>query len=81
MHPEAAVRTTLDLDEDLIKQALAITKLPTKTAVIEEGLRSILRREAALADRILVMGAGRLTAEARRDSPAFRHILSGLRPD
>jgi ATP-binding cassette subfamily C protein CydC len=40
-----------------------------------------LRREAALADRILVMGAGRLTAEARRDSPAFRHILSGLRPD
>lgn len=43
------MRTTVDLDEDLMKQALAITKLPTKTAVLEEGLRSLLRREAGRA--------------------------------
>ena len=40
-----------------------------------------LRREAALADRILVLGAGRIAAEARRDSPAVLRILAGLRPD
>lgn len=40
-----------------------------------------LRREAALADRILVLGAGRIAAETRRDSPAFLRILAGLRPD
>ena len=40
------MRTTLDLDEKLVKLALAATRLPTKTALIEEGLRSLLRREA-----------------------------------
>ena len=40
-----------------------------------------LRREAALADRIVVLGAGRIAAEARRDSPTFLRILAGLRPD
>jgi Arc/MetJ family transcription regulator len=40
------MRTTVDLDDKLMKQALAATKLPTKTALLEEGLRSLLRREA-----------------------------------
>jgi Arc/MetJ family transcription regulator len=40
------MRTTVDLDEDLMKKALAASKLPTKTALIEEGFRMILRREA-----------------------------------
>ena len=40
------MRTTVDLDNDLMKRALAATKLPTKTALLEEGLRSLLRREA-----------------------------------
>ena len=40
-----------------------------------------LRREAALADRIVVLGAGRIAAEARRDSPTFLRLLAGLRPD
>ena len=40
------MRTTVDLDNRLMKQALAATKLPTKTALLEEGLRSLLRREA-----------------------------------
>jgi len=40
-----------------------------------------LRREAELADRLLVMDHGRLTAEARRGEPAFDVLLAGLRPD
>jgi Arc/MetJ family transcription regulator len=40
------MRTTVDLDEELLKLAQAATKLPTKTALLEEGLRSLLRREA-----------------------------------
>jgi Arc/MetJ family transcription regulator len=48
------VRTTVDLDDKLMKQALAATKLPTKTALLEEGLRSLLRREAGR--QLIAMG-------------------------
>ncbi|MSP62791.1 MAG: type II toxin-antitoxin system VapB family antitoxin [Myxococcales bacterium] len=41
------MRTTLDLDEDLVAEALRMSGLPTKTAVIEEGLRVLLQRKAA----------------------------------
>ena len=58
------MRTTLDLDEALIRQALAVTKLSTKTAVIEEGLRGILRREAAR--RLIAMGGSDPRAKAGR---------------
>jgi Arc/MetJ family transcription regulator len=40
------MRTTLDLDEELIKAAMRATKATTKTAVIEEGLRELLARAA-----------------------------------
>ena len=40
-----------------------------------------LRREAGLADRLLVMDHGRLTTGARRGEPAFDALLAGLRPD
>jgi Arc/MetJ family transcription regulator len=40
------MRTTLDIDEDLVKQALAETGARSKTEVIEMGLRSLLEREA-----------------------------------
>jgi Arc/MetJ family transcription regulator len=40
------MRTTLDLDEDLVRKALAETGAKTKTEVIEMGLRSLLEREA-----------------------------------
>jgi Arc/MetJ family transcription regulator len=40
------MRTTLDLDEDLVRQALQATGAKTKTEVIELGLRSLLEREA-----------------------------------
>ncbi len=40
-----------------------------------------LRREAALADRLVCMRQGRIVAELRRGSPAFDAALRSLRPD
>jgi len=40
-----------------------------------------LRREAALADRLLVLRAGRIVADLRRGTTAFEAALSALRPD
>ena len=40
-----------------------------------------LRREAALADRLLCMQAGRVTADLRRGTAAFDEALCTLRPD
>jgi len=45
-------RTTLDLDEKLIADAMRVTELPTKKAVIEEALRELVnarRRERLIA--------------------------------
>ena len=40
-----------------------------------------LRREAALADRLLVLRSGRIVADLRRGTAAFETALSALRPD
>jgi hypothetical protein len=40
------MRTTLNLDRDLVDKALAATGAKTKTEVIEMGLRLVLEREA-----------------------------------
>jgi Arc/MetJ family transcription regulator len=40
------MRTTLDLDADLIQRALQETGARSKTEVIEMGLRALLEREA-----------------------------------
>ena len=40
-----------------------------------------LRREAALADRLLCMNDGRIVADMRRRAPGFDAALSALRPD
>lgn len=40
-----------------------------------------IRREAALADRIVVLAAGTVAADLRRGTPAFEHRLDTLRPD
>ena len=44
-------------------------------------LATNLRREAALADRLLVLDGGRLLADLRRGAPAFDAALATLRPD
>lgn len=40
------MRTTLDLDQELLEEALRQTGAKSKTEVIEEGLRALLEREA-----------------------------------
>jgi ATP-binding cassette subfamily C protein CydC len=40
-----------------------------------------LRREAALADRLVCMQGGRIVADLQRGTPAFDAALSALRPD
>jgi len=40
------MRTTLDLDEDLLRRALKETGARTKTELLEMGLRALLEREA-----------------------------------
>lgn len=40
------MRTTLDLNEDLIDQARKLTNITEKTALIHEALRSLIARAA-----------------------------------
>lgn len=65
------MRTTLDLDDELVQEALRATGAPGKTAVVEMGLRALVERAArrrlqALGGKIPNASAGR----RRRVSPA-----------
>lgn len=53
------MRTTLNLDTALIRQAGRLTGLREKTAVIHEGLRALITRESAR--RLAALG-GKLPA-------------------
>lgn len=47
------MRININIDEDLLTEAMAATGLPTKKATIEEALRRLVhshRRQTALAD-------------------------------
>jgi Arc/MetJ family transcription regulator len=48
------MRTTIDLDEDLFKMAVKMTGITKKTQLLEEGLRYLVRREAA--KQLVAMG-------------------------
>ncbi len=41
------MRTTLILDEALLKKARGLTRLEGKTAIVHEGLRALIARESA----------------------------------
>ena len=43
------MRTTVDLDDALVKQAFQMSGIKKKTELIEAGLRLLVRREAAQA--------------------------------
>lgn len=64
------MRTTLNLDEDLLRDAQQITRISEKTAVVHAGLRAIIAREAAL--QLAAMGGSdrRAKAAPRRRSAA-----------
>ena len=41
------MRTTLNIDDDLLEQASQLSGLREKTAVVREGLRALIERERA----------------------------------
>jgi Arc/MetJ family transcription regulator len=41
------MRTTLNIDEDLLRQAQHLTGLAEKTAVVHAGLEALIARESA----------------------------------
>ena len=43
------MRTTFNLDDDLLGEAQRLTGMTERTALIHEGLRALIQRESALA--------------------------------
>jgi Arc/MetJ family transcription regulator len=41
------MRTTINLDDDLVARAQELTGIRERTALVHEGLRSLIEREAA----------------------------------
>lgn len=58
------MNTNVDLDEKLVLRAMQLTGLKTKRAVVEEGLRTLVRLHAQREIRDL---RGRLVWEDERD--------------
>ena len=63
------MRTTLNLDDELLAEALQLSGLDEKTAVIHEGLKALIAREKAR--RLARLGGSepQLTAVPRRRLP------------
>lgn len=66
------MRTTLNLDQALLEEAGVYTGMKEKTALIHEGLRALIQREAAI--RLAALGGTDRKAEAapRRKPAAAR---------
>lgn len=58
------MRTNIDIDDDLMREALAVTGLPTKRSVVEEALRRLIMLKRQQAVRSL---RGRLRWEGDLD--------------
>ena len=41
------MRTTLNIDDDLLSEAQRVTGMAGKTALVREGLRALIERESA----------------------------------
>lgn len=76
MHREGilvCMRTTLNLDDTLMRDAMRVTGLGEKTAVVHEGLKALIARDAAR--RLIALGGSDPHARAapRRRPPDFRN--------
>ena len=62
------MRTTINLDDDLLEQAQRLTGTKERTVLVREGLRALIERESAR--RLARLGASEpdLTAPRRRPS-------------
>ncbi len=61
------MRTTLDIDEQLLREAQERVQAPTKTALIEMALRALIREAAR--DRLIAAGG---TMRTHRPPPRRR---------
>lgn len=66
---------------DLSVAAMILTKIKASASGRTILLVTHLRREAALADRIIRLSHGRVVMDVARGDPAFEGALSTLRPD
>ena len=66
------MRTNIEIDDKLMAQALKLTGLPTKRAVVEEGLRLVvqLHRQARALKTLKGLGWEGDLDEMRRDWPS-----------
>ena len=63
------MRTTINLDDQLISEAQRLTGMQERTALIHEGLRALIARESAR--RLARLGGSdRLAKAPRRRRPA-----------
>ena len=62
------MRTTLNIDDDLLAEAQRVSHLTEKVALVREGLRALIERESAR--RLAKLGGSepRLAAIRRRQS-------------
>jgi Arc/MetJ family transcription regulator len=67
------MRTNIEIDDELMAQALKLTGLPTKRAVVEEGLRVMvrLRKQARALKSLKGLGWEGDLDEMRRDRPSL----------
>ncbi|MDX9971882.1 MAG: type II toxin-antitoxin system VapB family antitoxin [FCB group bacterium] len=62
------MRTTINLDEQLLGEAQRITGMSERTALIHEGLRALIQRESARRLALLGGSEPQLQAQPRRRS-------------
>lgn len=67
------MRTTLNIDDAMLADAMRLTGLKEKTAVVHAGLQALIRRETAR--RLIALGGTDPKAQAapRRRPPHFRN--------
>jgi Arc/MetJ family transcription regulator len=72
LHPRCilvCMRTTINLRDDLLEQAMAITRITEKTALIHAGLEALITADAARRLARLAGSDVRAAAGRRRRSP------------
>ncbi|OQX06835.1 MAG: DUF2191 domain-containing protein [Thiothrix lacustris] len=62
------MRTTLNLDDDLLRQAFELTGIAEKAALLRESLKALIERESAR--RLALLGG----SEAQLEAPPRRRI-------
>lgn len=65
------MRTTINLDDELLAEAHRLTGIDERTALIREGLRALIQRESAR--RLAKLGG----TEPKLRRPARRRVSSG----